>query len=344
MEFVLPLVAVVVAVLARNAASAFTREHQRIRSVSGFSRDDLTHYELAYLAGGPRRVINTAIALLVDRELVRVARGGRVTVVAGAVPPADEVERAVLDLAAVPGGRSASEIRHEVARAPAMTDLKLRLIATGLLLPDGALNGPHATNTRLGRLVVLAFAVTAVSVVVPIAGLLPWSPLAVGAVLVAGVTAVSGLRAHRRYARALPSLLTRSGRDALQAAQTRNARTRVEPISIMADTAVYTGLAGGVALYGLVEMPDQSVAVEIDRERDHGGSGGDGSGGCASGACGGGPSDWGAGSFGSDSGGGHWGGGHSGGGHSGSDGGGCGGGSSCGGASCGGGGCGGGGN
>ncbi|GII29792.1 TIGR04222 domain-containing membrane protein [Planotetraspora mira] len=339
MEFVLPLVAVVVAVLARNAASAFTREHHRIRSVSGFSRDDLTHYELAYLAGGPRRVINTAIALLVDRELVRVARGGRVTVVAGTVPPADEVERAVLDLAAVPGGRSASEIRHEVAHAPAMTDLKLRLIATGLLLPDGALNGPHATNTRLGRLVALAFAVTAVSLVVPIAGLLPWSPLAVGAVLVAGVTAASGLRAHRRYARSLPSLLTRSGRDALQAAQTRNARTKAEPASLMADRAVYTGVAGGVALYGLAEMPDQTVAVEIDQ--DHGVRGRDGSGGCAAGSCGGGASDWGYSGY--DSGGGHWGGGHSdgghsGGGHSGSDGGGCGGGSSCGGGGCGGGG------
>ena len=50
MEFVLPLIAVVVAILTRNTASAFTREHHRIRSVSGFSRDDLTHYELAYMA------------------------------------------------------------------------------------------------------------------------------------------------------------------------------------------------------------------------------------------------------------------------------------------------------
>jgi uncharacterized protein (TIGR04222 family) len=336
MEYALLLVAVVVAVLARNTASALTREHYRIRSVSGFSRDDLTHYELAYLAGGPRRVINTAIALLVEQELVRVARGGRVTVVAGTVPTEDGVERSVLDLAAAPGGRSTSEIRHEVADGPAMTDLKLRLIARGLLLPDGALNGPRATNTRLGRLVVLAFVVTAVSLVVPAAGLLPWSPSSIGAVLVSGATAVSGLRAHRRHSRSLPSLLTTSGRQTLQTAQTQKARVRAqaEPTSVMADGAAYTGLAGGVALYGLGEMPDQTVAGEIDRERDHGGGG---SGGCASGTCGGGASDWGAGSVGSDSGGGH-----SGGGHSGFDGGGCGGGSSCGGGGCGGGGCGGG--
>ncbi|GAA4597558.1 hypothetical protein GCM10023194_72710 [Planotetraspora phitsanulokensis] len=328
MEYALLVVAIVVAVLARNAASAFTREHRRIRSVSGFSRDDLTHYELAYLAGGPRRVINTAIALLVERELVRVARGGRVTVVAGTAPPANGVERAVLDLAAVPGGRSASEIRHEVAGGAAMTDIKLRLIARGLLLPDGALNGPSAINTRLGFLVALAFVVTAVSIVFPLAGLVPWNPSSVGALLVAGVTAVSGLRAHRRYSRSLPGLLTTSGHEALQTAQVRNARTRAEPASVMADGALYTGVAGGVALYGLGEMPDQTVATEIDQERDHGGGG---AGGCASGSCGGGSSDWGTGSVGSDHGGGHSCGGHSG----------CGGGSSCGGGGCGG-GCGGG--
>ncbi|GAA4565802.1 TIGR04222 domain-containing membrane protein [Planotetraspora kaengkrachanensis] len=329
MEFALLVVAVVVAVLAWNAASAFTREHRRIRSISGFSRDDLTHYELAYLAGGPRRVINTAIALLVERELVRVARGGRVTVVAGAVPPTEGVERAVLDLAAAPGGRSTSEIRHEVAAGPAMTDLKLRLIAKGLLLPDGALNGPRAINTRLGFLVALAFVVTAVNLMFLLTGRLPWSPAFVAAMLVAGVTAVAGLRARRRYSRSLPGLLTMSGREALETAQARNARTRAEPASVMADGALYTGVAGGVALYGLGAMPDQTVATEIDRERDHSLNGPSGSSGCASGSCGGGVSGWGTESAGSD-------GGHSCGGHSG-----CGGGSSCGGGGCGG-GCGGG--
>jgi uncharacterized protein (TIGR04222 family) len=340
MEFVLPLVAVVVAILVRSTAAALTREHNRIRSVSSFGRGDLGHYELAYLAGGPRRVINTAIALLVGRELIRVSRGGQVNAVAGTVPSTEGVEQAVLDLAATPGGRPASEIRHEVAGDPSMTDIKLHLIARGLLLPDGAFSGPREIHSRLSGLVAAAASVMVVSVVVPAAGKLPWSPLAVGAVLVSGLSAVYGLRIHRRYTRMLPSLLTSSGREALQSAQIRNARVSSpsESPPIMSDGVAYAGVASAVALYGLGALGDPTVAEEIEREKQTGAyTGSAGSGGCAPGSCGGGGSDWG--SSGHDSGGGH-----SGGGHSGSDGGGCGGGSSCGGASCGGGGCGGGGN
>lgn len=68
------IVFVVQAVLTRNGT----------RAVGTETPPDV--YQVAWLAGGPKRVVETAIAGLVLRERILVARSGRLTVVRGATP------------------------------------------------------------------------------------------------------------------------------------------------------------------------------------------------------------------------------------------------------------------
>ncbi|MEZ0073445.1 TIGR04222 domain-containing membrane protein [Planotetraspora sp. GP83] len=334
MELVLLIAATVVAVLVGSTVSTLNRVHGRIRSVTALGRPDIDHYELAYLAGGPRRVINTAIALLSAQDRIRVSRGGRITIVAGAPTSSrDAVEQAVLDQASSPGGRTAGEIRHEVAGGVAMTGLKHRLIGRGLLLPDGSLTEPRRIHARLRGLTLLAFGVEVLSLVVALTGLVPWNVPTLLAVIFAGVSGVRGLLVYRRHTRSLRGLLTRAGFDALQTARIRQPHAAYEP----GDAAAYAAMAGAVALYGLGQFGDQAVAAEIGREEIvHHGAGGAGAT-CAAGTCGGGVPDGGSAS-GSDGGSASWG--DSGGGGGDFGGGGDSGGSSCGGSSCGSSGCG----
>src|SRR5438105_4542054 len=67
-----------------------------------------TVYQLAYLAGGPHRAIDTAIAALVERGGLRVSSARTVT--ATGAMPADPLERAVGDAANRPQGRTTSKI------------------------------------------------------------------------------------------------------------------------------------------------------------------------------------------------------------------------------------------
>ncbi|MGI5286887.1 TIGR04222 domain-containing membrane protein [Nonomuraea polychroma] len=104
----------------------------------------LSHYELAFLSGGPRRAINTALAVLATAGAVRVSRGSQVTPVFGAPPSPVPIEQAVLaTLAARPGGYRASELRRALAAHPALAELAAGLERRGLIVPERArLRGP----------------------------------------------------------------------------------------------------------------------------------------------------------------------------------------------------------
>ncbi|MBP2707146.1 TIGR04222 domain-containing membrane protein [Microbispora sp. RL4-1S] len=342
MEFALLFAALVAAVLVGATASALNREDRRIRLAPSVARGDLDHYELAYLAGGPRRVVNTAIAALAARDWIRVSRGGRVTAVAGA--PASShysVEQAVLDLVAVPGGRTSGEIRHEIGDGIALAGLKNRLVGQGFLLPDGSLEMPRRLVTRLSGHLVLCFVIEAAAIVIPAAGAVPWSAASILAPVIAAVAGLYGLITRSRHALALRDPLTRTGLGALRQARIRQPRVAG---AVAADDAAFAAMTGAVALYGLDQFGDRSVAAEIAHEdmRRHGSHSS-----CASGSCGGAPIGGGHSDHGSSHGSSHHGdsGGHSGG-HSSCGSSSCGssscGSSSCGSSGCGGGGCGGG--
>jgi uncharacterized protein (TIGR04222 family) len=95
---------------------------------------DLGSYELAYLAGGPRRVLETAVYQLVQAGRLVLADGGR-RIDKGAEPPADAppVERAVYDAA---GGKRLKLSTPGLRTA--LVNLRNRLRTGGLVPTSGA--------------------------------------------------------------------------------------------------------------------------------------------------------------------------------------------------------------
>ncbi|GAA5072630.1 hypothetical protein GCM10023259_072640 [Thermocatellispora tengchongensis] len=320
---------VLVAWLVIGARNAAHREHRRIRAVAPVHVGGLDHYELAFLAGGPRRVINTAIAVLARGGDIRVSRGARVSPVHGVPPSSEPVEQAVLDvLAAHPGGMELADLRRAVGGSEAMERLRYGLIGRGLLVPDGAFTPVRTYVHRLlavsgGAIVVAVLMMALVAAGPPVA-----SFASLLGVVLAGATGVGGLVAARNLRRALRNVVSTAGHAELTAAR-RLHRRGAAPVG--PGLAYAVGLP--VALYGLNELDDAALQEELLREEARSQAV---STSAVSGACGGGGT-FGGGDYGTvDSG---WGG--LGGGDFGGGGGDSGGGSSGGG--CGGGGCGGGG-
>ncbi|MEV0230003.1 TIGR04222 domain-containing membrane protein [Nonomuraea sp. NPDC050786] len=139
MDHVLLFAAIGVVVLVSLAEKSVEHERRRVSDAPSGDGHHLSSYELAYLSGGPRRAINTALAVLATAGAVRVSRGSQVTPVHGARPSPVPIEQAVLDaLAARPGGYRAGELRRELEAHPALAGLAAGLQARGLIVPEGA--------------------------------------------------------------------------------------------------------------------------------------------------------------------------------------------------------------
>jgi uncharacterized protein (UPF0276 family) len=132
MGYVLLVVAILIAgfvALAGWAKPTDAAEHEAIGAESS-GRGELDVYELAYPAEGPHRVVNTAIVVLMNRELIRISRGGRIHRVSGSArASADAVEQAVLVSASRPGGVTAAHLRRDVKSNAAMAELDLARLA-----------------------------------------------------------------------------------------------------------------------------------------------------------------------------------------------------------------------
>lgn len=332
MELLLLIIAVVFAAVVGAAAVALGSEYRRVHSAgaggqAGHQGGGLGTYELAYLSGGPRRVINTALALLVRAGSVRLSRGGWTSLVSGAPQPSEPIEHAVLDALGSRGGSCQVEaVRRTVADGRAMSGLRHRLLGMGLLVPDGAFTEARRLHNRL-------LVVTLLTIVFELGAVLAggsWGTARWAAVLVAGVASIGGLITYLGRKRALRGVVTRAGHEALTSVRGIHLRG-VRP----AEAGLVLAVGIPVALYGLSELGDPVLEEELNRQaQSQGAAGGSG---CAGGACGGstGSSDgvFYGGDFGGDSGGG-WGGGDSGGDSGGGSS--CGGGSGCG-SGCGGG-------
>lgn len=94
-------------------------------------RPDLGLYDLGYLAGGPQRVVDTALVALVESGRVRVHAPGELT----AVTPdrRHPVEAAVLDAIGTRGHPTVDTIRWRLTRDARITGLGPSLAADGLL-------------------------------------------------------------------------------------------------------------------------------------------------------------------------------------------------------------------
>ena len=109
---------------------------------------DLDVYEIAFLAGGVQRVVDTALVALVESGRVRVHAPGELA--AERPDRRHPVEAAVLDAVGTQGHRSVDTIRWRLAGDERLADLRRALAAAGLL--RRTLRGRKAWSpTRAGR-------------------------------------------------------------------------------------------------------------------------------------------------------------------------------------------------
>ncbi|WP_327588782.1 TIGR04222 domain-containing membrane protein [Nonomuraea sp. NBC_00507] len=254
MDLILLIVSVALAALTLTIASTIKREHAAAREAdTGLRLRELGHYELAYLAGGAYRVADTAVALLAEAGDLRVSRGGRVHQVHSSVVSREPIEEAVLGVVASRSGLPVSALRIETTRTLAMDALDRHLEGLGLVLADDALARAGRLSVRLQALSGVAFAgfvVGAALILIQGASLL--SSLALTLLVVTGVMAAIYVWRHRRITRVT---LTPSGQEMLEAARRDNPRGTAEG-------------ALAIALYGLGEVRDPDLQVELAERRD----------------------------------------------------------------------------
>jgi hypothetical protein len=107
---------------------------------------DLDVYDIAYLAGGPARVVDTALVALAQSGRVRVNAPGRFAVVG--LTRRHPVEAAVLDAIGAGGHRSVDTILWRLVDDERLLDVEDRLRQQGLIR-RGHWLGRHAPDRRL---------------------------------------------------------------------------------------------------------------------------------------------------------------------------------------------------
>ena len=105
-------------------------------------------YDIAQLAGGLARVVDTAVVALLERGLLRVDHSGRLQAVGSA--PGRPVESAVLDLAGARPRRTITSMRLRAQEDPRLTAVAERLVTQGLLRwnPLARLSSSRPTHLR----------------------------------------------------------------------------------------------------------------------------------------------------------------------------------------------------
>ncbi len=245
--------------------------HRKASSDSDDGTDaPLGPYDLAYLAGGPLRTVNTAICVLVGAKSVRVARDGQISRVAGAPKPSKAIEQEIVrTLRALGGTCSVAKLRHVVGAGSAVRDLH------GGLQKRGLAKGWHVKSEVSGMLdgVVMLGHVVLVPVVVLMSfisrGLSPaereapavdfgmWSLLVFVISLLIAVFACCALRWIARRT------LNRAGHRAVAEAREIHARG-VRPATSGRRVSV---AAFPIALYGLSELGDPPLERALSRPR-----------------------------------------------------------------------------
>ncbi|GGZ34830.1 hypothetical protein GCM10010387_31090 [Streptomyces inusitatus] len=117
------------------------RAIRRAELAAGLGQTVDDPYDAAFLAGGPGRVVDTALAVMHLDGRIRIGGPGIVAAVAPTADPAggpaahDPVERAVLERLAVAPNGSLSQVRGAVMRSRAVQDIGDALAARGLMTP-----------------------------------------------------------------------------------------------------------------------------------------------------------------------------------------------------------------
>ncbi|MEV0618970.1 TIGR04222 domain-containing membrane protein [Nonomuraea sp. NPDC050404] len=222
-----------------------------------------THYELAYLAGGPDRVADLALALLAGAGAIRLARDGQAhRVVSPPTAARHPIERAVLAFVEARRGAHLFEIRREVRRSPALAELAASLTRLGLL----AAQIPRADADLLAWLRWLrtaALAGVALEVPAMLVQRTVWLPL-LGMVILVGTRIVAQSELREWGEPGATRVGTWRARQELERARGRHPHR-----------ATSATMAVPIALYGLGELPTPADPPEPDAGRSgESGSGG----------------------------------------------------------------------
>ncbi|WP_436761673.1 TIGR04222 domain-containing membrane protein [Streptosporangium sp. V21-05] len=144
---------VVVVVLALLAVAGLIALRLAVRPSRVYEGPELTPYELALLAGGRSRVVDTALASLTGGGVVRAQRGGWLTRVSGQVGVLTQpVQTEVLDRLGGPeGGAPVWAVRNRVAQGAAVTVLIARLRDLGLIDAPGSGRADPTHPNRAGK-------------------------------------------------------------------------------------------------------------------------------------------------------------------------------------------------
>ncbi|MEO3805889.1 TIGR04222 domain-containing membrane protein [Nonomuraea sp. B1E8] len=259
MDHVLIVAALAVMVLVSAAENRVERERGRVQGTASAGEGHrLDPYELAYLSGGPRRALNTALALLASAGAIRVSRGSRVTAVHGASPSPVPLEQAVLGaLASRPGGYQASELRRELESYPALIELAAGLERRGLIVRQPAFDTARRHYGLLRLAVGGAAGYLVLVIVLAVAGVAGKETVYIGAVFFSLFAVASGLIGLYRQKRRLRNVVTGQGREVLRSARAHHPRGVRDPRSL----SLAVGIP--VALYGLSESGDQLLCDEL---------------------------------------------------------------------------------
>ncbi|MFI7704457.1 TIGR04222 domain-containing membrane protein [Nonomuraea sp. NPDC049480] len=259
MDFVL-LIAAVGMVILVNAVDQ--RVERARRKVSEAAPSGVPHrldpYELAYLSGGPRRTVNTALAVLATAGAIRVSRGSHVTPIYGAPPSPVPIEQAVLyALAARPGGYRAGELRRELQTHPALTDIVSGLERRGLLLREHAFGTAWRRREHLKIVQGVVGGFLLLLIVLAVMDLAGNDLAYVGALLFTVVALVTALVAYSKQGKRLRNVITREGREVLLSAR------RYHPRGVRDQSSLAMAVGMPVALYGLADAGDPTLRDEL---------------------------------------------------------------------------------
>lgn len=237
-----------------------------------------TTYELAYLAGGPDRVVDTAIATLVDRGTLRVSSAKELQLTGA--EPADPIERAVAK-SAKPGHKSTTRgIRDRLRMSGPMQALAKDLEARGLVVADRTPQIRQVAFVLYLAVLVLGVArlIAGISSDRPVGFLIPLLISAAFATLIARAlkNKRSGPRPTSEGSRVLHRAKSAHGRERKRGVPTG------QVVGGAAGGAVLGGAAVAVALGGLAFYPDEELSAALIPPPVSGGFGGGSSGGGSS--------------------------------------------------------------
>ena len=270
-EFVqLYIVLLVVALIVRGIVSGVARQRAaRVADVP--AGPPPTVYQLAYLAGGPDRAVDTAIAALVERGQLRVNSYKQLSQ-AGPLP-AEPLERAVAETAQL---KTTAMVRSQVRRSPVMQALENGLEQRGLLVPAAALKQARTIGFAL------QLAVLAVGVVRLVNGVSLHRPVGILVFLVL-VAAVLTLLAWLGRTKTGTRQPTAAGHRLL--GQARAASSGPMPGGMLAGGMLLGGAAAAVALGGLAMYPDEELSAALLPPQTFGGGGSSGGSSCGGSSC-----------------------------------------------------------